>query len=358
LKPTSWSPAFEGDGEQFRVGATVFGSDVLGYHFYDATATWLVASPAGSVSPATGTPDWHAAYVYNRWRPALFASASLETSFFTGLDTVTGQSFPVTLRERLYQAGVQLPIVHVRRRAVGQFSFVRTTDDYTADARQASLGRVAARAAGAYMSSHRYAASISQEDGVAAGVTAEVTRDTEGADSEATRLTGEIRAYLKGGGPHRVIALRGVGATTSGRPSILDVFRMGGSPPDAGLIDFSTALTTLMRGFPNDTFAGRHAALVNIEYRAPLARPQRGAGTWPLFMQALHAAGFADVGQVWTTSFRASDTKASFGAELSADTVLGFYLPITASIGAAWGHDGSGNVPDHTRFYLRLGNTF
>ncbi len=124
---------------------------------------------------------------------------------------------------------------------------------------------------------------------------------------------------------------------------------------DTGLIDFSTAPTTLMRGFPTDTFAGSHAALVNVEYRFPLSRPQRGFGTWPLFVRAIQAAVFTDVGHVWTASFRASDGKASSGAELSVDTVLGFQLPVTATVGTAWGHDGSGKVPDATAFYVQLG---
>ncbi len=127
---------------------------------------------------------------------------------------------------------------------------------------------------------------------------------------------------------------------------------------DTGLVDFSTAPTTLMRGFPDDTFGGSHAALVNVEYRVPLARPQRGLGTWPLFLRAIHTAAFTDVGHVWTTRFQASDVKASLGVELSVDVVAGYSQPVTATVGAARGHDGSGTARDHTTWYVRLGHAF
>ena len=179
-----------------------------------------------------------------------------------------------------------------------------------------------------------------------------------GSGADGPRLTGDVRAYVPAFGRHHVVAIRAVGATNGGDLSVGRAFRMGGSARDTGLIDFSTAPTTLMRGFPTDAFAGSHAALVNVEYRVPLSRPQRGFGTWPLFFRAIHAAVFTDVGQVWTASFRASDGKASLGAELSVDAVLGFQLPITATVGTAWGHDGSGKVPDHMAFYVQLGHAF
>jgi hypothetical protein len=122
LLPTSWWPVITTGSDQLRAGATVFGSDVLGYHLYQATATWLVASPSGSQPPEAQVPDWQVSYTYDRWRTALFASASMETSFFTNVDRVAGPQ-PVTLRERQVEAGFQLPIVHVRRRALGQISF-------------------------------------------------------------------------------------------------------------------------------------------------------------------------------------------------------------------------------------------
>jgi hypothetical protein len=357
LLPTSWWPVITGGGDQLRVGATIFGSDVLGYHLYQATGTWLVASPAGSQLPPAQVPDWRVSYAYDRWRPALFASASMETSFFTNVDRIAGPQ-PVTLRERQAEAGLQLPIVHVRRRAVGQFSFIGATDDYSLGMRQTTRNWFAARAAGAYTSSHQYAASISSEDGVAAGVTAEFMRPGSGSSADGPRLTADVRAYVPAFGQHHVIALRAVGATNGGDLSVGRAFRMGGSARDTGLIDFTTAPTTLMRGFPTDTFAGSHAALVNVEYRVPLSRLQRGFGTWPVFFKAIHAAVFTDLGQVWTAGFRASDGKTSLGAELSVDAVLGFQLPVTATVGTAWGHDGSGRVPDHTAFYVQLGHAF
>ena len=60
---------------------------------------------------------------------------------------------------------------------------------------------------------------------------------------------------------------------------------------------------SLLRGFPADSFAGSHVGLANLEYRFALGRPQRGVGTWPIFLHTMHAAAIADVGHAWTNTF-------------------------------------------------------
>ena len=97
---------------------------------------------------------------------------------------------------------------------------------------------------------------------------------------------------------------------------------------------------------------------MNADYRWPVARPQRGDGTWPLFLHTVHAAVFADVGHAWTRTFAAHDLKSSVGGELSLDVIAGYSFPLNAVFGAAWGHDGSGVVRDGARFYVRLGRAF
>ncbi|MBI3402701.1 MAG: PD40 domain-containing protein [Acidobacteria bacterium] len=358
LRPTSWSPVIENSSDQIRAGASVFGSDVLGYHFYSATATWLVSAPAASLAPGAAVPDWQLFYLYNRWRLAPFASASTETTFFNGLDGATGRPLPITLRERQVEGGVQLPVLHVRQSYVGRLSIIRAIDDYTLAGQNVARNRTSARMAGAWTSAHRYGYSISSEDGLAAGFTAELTRHELGAAADATRVTADVRAYVPGLGAHQVLAVRAVGAAVGGDLSVARTFLMGGATRDTSLIDFGTAPTTLMRGFPSDTFGGTHAALMNLEYRIPLARPQRGLGTWPAFLQTVHAAAFADAGHAWTNIFRASDMKVSLGAELSVDAVAGYFLPVTLTVGVARGRDGSGSAPNQTTWYIRLGRGF
>ncbi|MBZ5559578.1 MAG: BamA/TamA family outer membrane protein [Acidobacteriia bacterium] len=358
LKPTSWSPVVDNSSDQLRVGASVFGSDVLGYHVYSATATWLVSGPAGSIAPGPGVPDWELSYLYNRWRVAPFVSASTETSFFTGLDGTTGRPLPITLRERQLEGGVQFPVLHIRQSLVGQLSLFRAIDDYTLAGQNIARNRTSARLAGAWTSAHRYGYSISPEDGMAAGFTAELTRHELGAAADATRVTADVRAYVPGFGQHQVLAIRGVGAAITGDVSVARTFLMGGAARGPGLIDFGSAPTTLMRGFESDTFGGTHVVLTNLEYRIPLARPQRGLGTWPAFLQTIHAAGFTDVGHAWTNLFRARDMKVSVGAELSVDAVAGYFFPVTLTAGVAHGHDGSGSVPDQVTWYFRLGRAF
>ena len=104
--------------------------------------------------------------------------------------------------------------------------------------------------------------------------------------------------------------------------------------------------------------SGSHVALLNADYRWPIARPQRGLGTWPLFLHTAHAAVFVDAGHTWDRTFNRRDLQSSVGAELSFDVTAGYAWPFSATIGAGLGRDGSRTVANRTTFYLRVGRAF
>ncbi len=60
----------------------------------------------------------------------------------------------------------------------------------------------------------------------------------------------------------------------------------------------------------------------------------------------------------WMRSFDAESIKTSIGAEFSGNLIIGFYFPLTATAGVAWGHDGSGVVRDGAIGYFRAGISF
>ena len=359
LKPTSWTPVVETGNDQVRVGAGVSGYDVLGYHAYAATATWLVSSPEGTPTPRTASPDWQAYYVYGRWRPTLYLAATSETSFFAGPATDAGVPTSVTRRERQLEAGVIFPIRHTRIQHSARLAAVRAVADYTTTAGGAfSRDRTPIRASWATFTARTYGYSISREGGIAAGATAELVRRNLGSFADATTTTGDARAYLPGLGPHHVVAFRVGGGASAGDATVGRTFLLGGDSPGGDVVDFGSGAFSLLRGFSPNTFAGSHVAVANAEYRWPIARPQRGYGTWPLFLHTVHAAVFADAGHAWTRDFERRAIKSSAGAQLSADLVAGFFAPLTVSVGAAWGHDGSGLVGDHVTAYFRVGKGF
>jgi len=358
LRPTSWSPIVEGDSDQVRLGAAVFGRDVLGYHSYAASATWLVASPSEAPTPAGASPDWFVSYAYDRWRPTLFATASLETSFFVGPATDRGTPSAATRREREVQAGVVLPFVKARTSHNALVGIFRSVDEFTLVDRTFDRERSAFRTAWRSNSARTYGYSISQEDGVTVGATAELVRRALGASADATVVTGDARAYIGGVRPHHVLAVRAAGGVSSGDPTVGRTFLLGGSGPDLSVTDFGSDAFSLLRGFAADSFAGTHVAVINTDYRWPLARPQRGYGTWPIFLHTLHAAAFVDAGHTWMRSFDAASIKTSIGAELSANLIAGFYFPFTATAGVAWGHDGGGVIRGGAIGYFRVGKSF
>jgi hypothetical protein len=351
-------PIVEGDSTQFRAGAATSGTDVLGYHSYAASATWLVSGPDEAARPNAATPDWNIYYAYDRWRPTLWVSASNDTSFFAGPPTDEGTPTSATLRERQVEAGVLFPIRHVRVSHLAFFSMLSASDHYTRPAGDFSRDRVAVRGAWATTTAHVYGYSVSPEGGVALGGTAEAVPSALGSFADAHAYTADVRAYLPGFAPHQVVAIRAAGGVSTGDPVLRRTFHLGGAAPAGGTIDFDRDAISLLRGFPADTFAGSHVALVNAEYRFPLARPQRGHGTWPFFIHTIHGAIFADAGHAWTRAFDADEVKTSFGAEISARIVAGFFLPLTITGGAAWGHDGSRTVSDRATIYARVGYAF
>jgi Tol biopolymer transport system component len=358
LKPTSWSPVVETGNDQVRVGLATGGVDVLGYHGYAAAATWLVASPDEAPKPNAAAPDWQGYYAYDRWRPTLFAGTSSETSFFAGPATEAGTPALATRRERQLQAGVVFPIRHTRVSHAGSFSIVRAVDEFTLPGEVLSRHRVPLRGAWQTITARTYGYSISPEHGIAAGSTLEVVRRGLGSFADATVATADARAYLPALAPHHVVALRVGGGASRGDETVGRTFRLGGDSPAIAVADFDSDAFSLLRGFRSNTFAGRHVAVANAEYRFPIARPQRGIGTWPIFLHSIHGALFADAGHAWTRSFQASAIKTSLGGQLSVDLVAGYFAPFTASVGAAGGRDGSGLVADRVTVFFHIGRAF
>ena len=152
--------------------------------------------------------------------------------------------------------------------------------------------------------------------------------------------------------------MRAGGGSSNGDATVGRTFLLGGDSPGDGVADLGSSAFSLLRGFAANTFAGSRVAIANAEYRWPMARPQRGHGTWPLFLHTLHAAVFADAGNAWTRRSDRRAIKSSAGAQLSADVVAGFFAPFTVTAGAAWGHDGSGRVADGVTAYFRVGKAF
>jgi hypothetical protein len=356
ILPTWWTPVFGFADQQPLVGAATAGGDILGYHTYAASVSWR--SGALDNAPPPRMPiDWDIGYAYSRWRSPLFVSVSKSTSFYPA--STGAERPPFTREERTLEAGVALPVVHMRTRQTAVASFIRGQNDFTiADGGdELSRTRAAARFGWSLTNAHVFGNSISPERGGSIGLTAELVRTAIGADADATSIGLDGRAYVPGLGRHQVLAFRFAGGFTRGDPTVGRVFTLGGSA-NPGLIDFGGEALRLLRGFGVNSFAGTHIVSGSIEYRFPIAQPERGIGPVPFFLRTVHASVFADVGNVWTATFVSRAAKTSLGAEGSAKIVLGYVTPLTLTIGAARGHDVSGLLSDRTTVYGRVGFAF
>jgi hypothetical protein len=356
LAPAAWSPVVELDDDNWKIGAGVSGYDVLAYHSYGASATWRVNVPSAVVAAGTAI-DWNVFYAYDRWRPTFFGSASAETAFLpvTFQDHATPSI--VAVRSRELEAGLTIPFRRVRIAHRAFVSVLRNEDRYELPDAGMAISRTAVRAGWSTSSARTYGFSISPEDGIAIGGTVENAPAALGSTGSATAATADLRLYLRGVTRHHVVAIRGGAGLSNGEPLAGRTFRLGGSSAAGAVLNFDADAFSLLRAFETNAFVGRRVALLNADYRWPLAAPQRGFRTWPVFLHTVHAAVFNDIGHAWSGAFDLDDLKTAFGAEVSADVVAGYSLRLTVTAGAAWGRDGA--TRENARAaYLRIGRAF
>lgn len=341
LVPRFWFPIVEEEDGRLAFGAGTAGIDALGRHAYLASASWS----------ARLRPDWEVAYAYDRWLPTLFADLSDNTDPWRR----------GTVRVRELNAG---GVVRFRKTRRGQafFGGLHIADETyvcstCAPAVNAEINRRAMRAGWQFDASHAYASSISTEQGWNASVSSEWTRKALGSTGNAVSVVGDLRGYLRAWPRHGTLAGRVAVAGASGDDPVRRTFSAAGSDHQPGGIRFSFDAVGLLRGFGATDVAGRHAAVINADYRFPLLWVERGVGTWPAFLRSLHGAVFVDRGAAWDSVLRSTDWRTSFGGELSADIVLGYWVPVTLSSGLAWRDDASGAVRGATAFF-RIGRAF
>jgi Tol biopolymer transport system component len=325
LAPTFWTPTIESDNGELVVGAATGSFDALGRHAYAVEGGW---------ASSRLRPDWQVAYAYDRWRPTIFANVSDDTDPFRDGELRTVEA----------NAGVLIPFRRVRWSQSILGAFHASTDSYTcsgcSDSAVGDVTRNAVRAGWRLSTARAYGYSISLEHGWTATVTTELTREALGADGNSGASTADIRGYLPIVPRHGVLAGRIAAASTWGDRVTRRAFSASGNGPQLGGFNFESDAVGLLRGLSEDDLVGRHAAIANLDYRVPLMRIDRGLGTWPVFVRALHGALFSDVGNAWTSTFKRSDVRVSVGGELSLDTVLGYFLPVTFTGGVAWvSHD-------------------
>ncbi|MGH9309599.1 MAG: hypothetical protein ACRD1U_09515 [Vicinamibacterales bacterium] len=340
LAPQFWTPIAESDGDELVLGAAIGSADALGRHVYGAGFGWS----------SRARPDWQVAYAYDRWRPTLFASFADDTDPRRGGE----------LRTREADAGILLRVVRVRRSQTA-FAAFHVEDNRFAcgDCPSASdeRGRIASlRAAWDFSNARAFGYSISPEEGGRLSLTAEVPRTAFGSDGNGVATTVDVRRYWRAWLPHGAIAARAAAAVYWGARDTALLFSATGHGPRGAGFDFGRDAIGLVRGFAESEALGTRAVALNVDYRVPLKRIDRGVGTVPVFFRVLHGAVFADAGHAWTSRTRWADARVSIGAEISADAVVGFALPLTVTAGTAWRRDDTG--PRGFAVFGRIGRAF
>ena len=332
----------ESDADELVIGAATAMSDALGRHSYAADAGW---------SANRARPDWTVAYAYDRWRPTLFASYSDDT------DPVRGGE----VRSRELFAGALIRFRHVRFSETFLAGFDAQHDTLACaegcGTRVTSGDLRSVRGGWLHDSRRQFGYSISTEEGFAIEAAAESSPEGLGSDATAGALILDGRAFTRVFTAHTVLAVRAALAASFGEGTARRIFSAAGPGPSYPVFDFGRDTIGLLRGIAADDVIGTRALSLNLDLRFPLARPQRGPGSWPVFLHSLHGAVFVDAGHAWDTTFRAADLKSSVGGELSADVVVLHFVPVTLAGGAAWTRDGA---TDRSRgaLFARIGYAF
>ena len=200
--------------------------------------------------------------------------------------------------------------------------------------------------------------SISNAKGIATDVSVQVHHPLLGSDLRLVQLTTHLSTYVTMPWlDHHVLATRLAAGTSAGDSRGRAVYALGGLPARNVLTDLTDGISfgaDVIRGYPLGYLRGASFFLVSAEYRVPIWTVERGIDTLPGFFDRVHGAVFFDAGETPNGAPNLDELRIGVGAELRADFVIGYFMPVRARIG--YGRGLSEGAIDNVFFVL--GSTF
>ncbi|NRA35793.1 MAG: PD40 domain-containing protein [Polyangiaceae bacterium] len=363
LRPRSYSieygPGNFGQTATFRTN----GSDIAGLHNFHVTVATAedIATPAASVS-------------YSYRRLPFDYQATLYRSFVprSGAGFAPNESFNESLIGVTNALSYAWPAPYVSQRVSLGYSVTRYESDIPLGSEVDPFLLPAGRFEGLLGSLRlRYGfdfhqgsvQAISPERHLSVSVAGDFASEATGSDRSLASLSGAFATHwVMPWLPHHVVALAGAGGTAAGSYPGRGYYSVGGFVDMDWVEAYDTGIrqrTFVLRGYEPGAFAGRNFVVYKAEYRFPIATIDRGVDTLPLFLRGFNGTFFADYGGAWTT--RDPDDflapyHGSVGAELAVDLVFGYFSPIQAQAGYAYGLDGDAIAGGQT--YVVLGSKF
>jgi hypothetical protein len=187
----------------------------------------------------------------------------------------------------------------------------------------------------------RFTYDISPSFGTALGVSISAGHPILGSPYKVVTLSWSLRHYqAMPWGEQHVLALFYGGGMSEGDPGHRDSFGVGGFG-DTSFLDalLSGAIVggIALRGYPVNVRSGRHYHLLQLEYRFPIWRINRGILTLPVYLNRLHAAVFVDTGNAFNGPLDLSQFLVGAGGHLMLDFTIGYLLAFTLRVGYARG---------------------
>ena len=272
--------------------------------------------------------------------PRFFVSASAQTSFFAGPATDAGTPSAATLLARELEAGILLPMQQVRVLTPGARLRDSLSQRVHESRDQLLRTRRAARAAWQTSSAHTYGYSIQPRRWRQRRSHGGIRPPQLWIFADATVLTGDVRADLPAFAPHHVAAVRVAAGISTGDATAGRTFLLGGPDP--------TRSSPISDVTPS-ACCGASRPTPSPAATSPSPTPTT-AGRLPAAARPRHLAAVSPHGSRGGVRRRRACVDARFQPAHQvlrpAPSFPRIWSPVTRSvhrtIGAAWGHDGSG----------------
>ncbi|HEY6911494.1 MAG TPA: BamA/TamA family outer membrane protein [Myxococcales bacterium] len=339
LRPHFWLPFAAADVQGTTVGALTAGFDAVDRHEYAASAWWSLSGKE---------PGWDALYVNHSFYPDLTleltrtlddpqAAGGIDARGFYYETAIGGSltaAFPFSqvARSQAISLTYELNRLSVHANPLG----VATSPGL--------LGAATLRYS--WSDARRFVRSISPEEGGRFSAAFRFSDRALGSDFSFWQLSTTGSKYFAlpfatDGVPwHHALALRASFGVSDGDLSNRHDFFLGGfqqGNPLTSVINPANAPVRILRGFAADAFHGTAFALGSAEYRFPIWNVETGPWTLPVYLRRLHGAVFCDAGDAFSFNRHDFGLHAGAGAELRAETVLGWILPVDLRFGCARG---------------------